>query len=70
MSPNSGFAPGFTNVQMEKTKKSAGHKRVASTIVAGGPPDIATIMQNGAKVKRDNFLQTQVVSPQLASMKA
>jgi hypothetical protein len=67
MSPNSGYAPGFTNVPIEntaisKTKKvtqvNAGHKRVASTIVASTPPDITTIMQTGggSKIKRDNFL--------------
>jgi hypothetical protein len=71
MSPNGGYAPGFTNMPIEnaninKTKKPVNgvHKRVASTIVTSTPPDITTIMQTGgSKIKRDNFLQTQVVSP-------
>lgn len=73
MSPNGGYAAGFTNMPIEnsninKAKKpmgvNGGHKRVASTIVTSTPPDISTIMQTGgSKIKRDNFLQTQVVSP-------
>ena len=48
MSPNSGYVgnlAGFTNMESTKTKKNqANHKRVASTIVPSGPPDITAIM--------------------------